>query len=612
MATQINTLIPNYIDLDFNTVKANLKTQLALNPVFKDFDMEGANITVLMELVSYLAGLNTYYMNMLAKNNYITTSNTYETTHMLAQLSGYNPMGYTSSQTNVQVTFNIDNILNYTEYFNDLSSDNKLLIQEWSILKSSLGITNSVTGNELQFVVMNPTTIYSIDDIIATDNVIDLIVREGTPVHYTYTGRDIVDYKINLPFYTYDYGDVTDEVIVPVQLYVNDEKWTRISDWYEVVSDYDDDNMGGASDFDADNTNSYMLKYDKYQKYYIEFDANKTLPSNTDNISVYLIISSGINGIIAKEIIDTPSSTTTFVNLLNNDIGSYLPMTYGDVSLYTVSNSAASLGGANAETIDEIKSSAIGTMHSQYRNVTKNDYISHLNMRSDIIKSSVWGEQEQSPSGGAVQDYNKIYITFIPSSWDSSVFQTEVDTSTIPFSAGEFSSDYTNVLKSYLEPRKIITTYEVFTPPEVLFFSFTMGLKIKVNYIYANVLQDVKDKLSWYFDPINRQFGEVISFSEIIEFILDDSIVSSTNSFLNIKGLRSLIMREILVYKTVDGDDDPIPETINSYHSDIMLYPRYEDDVDYAGYTNTLRRIKLGYNQFAWLSLDKSIFIPEF
>ena len=69
--TTTNTLIPDYLDIDYNTAKQNLQTLLAANPVFKDVDYEGANITTIIELIAYLISMNTYYMNMIAKNQYI-------------------------------------------------------------------------------------------------------------------------------------------------------------------------------------------------------------------------------------------------------------------------------------------------------------------------------------------------------------------------------------------------------------------------------------------------------------------------------------------------------------------------------------------------------------
>jgi hypothetical protein len=49
-----NTLIPDYMDIDYNTAKERLQTLLSANPVFKDINYEGANITTFIELIAYL------------------------------------------------------------------------------------------------------------------------------------------------------------------------------------------------------------------------------------------------------------------------------------------------------------------------------------------------------------------------------------------------------------------------------------------------------------------------------------------------------------------------------------------------------------------------------
>ena len=63
MATDTSTLIPNYVDMDFNTLKARFKEQLEKNAMFNNYNYEGGNITVILESLAYLTELNTYYLN---------------------------------------------------------------------------------------------------------------------------------------------------------------------------------------------------------------------------------------------------------------------------------------------------------------------------------------------------------------------------------------------------------------------------------------------------------------------------------------------------------------------------------------------------------------------
>jgi len=576
-----NILTPDYLDIDFNTSKTRLKTLLSANPVFKDVDFEGANINVIMELISYLVSLNTYYLNMIAKNQYIPTSNMYETTHMLSQLGGYNPMGYRSSST----TLSIDISPSATaEELGATSASEIIIINEWSEISNSMGIVNS-SGNVLKLITTDPTTTYPVSAMSLSNSsyIIPITAREGYIVRYEYTGTDVANNKIFIPANTYDYDDDLSDTSETIKLYVNDIKWTRISDWFENSEDV---------------LNAYMFKYDKYGRYYIEFSSTRNIPSSVDSVTILAIVSSGIDGNIAAYIIDLPNPTF----LMLEHSGEYLSPT-----CYTVSNPTASIGGSSPETIEEIKNSTLGVLHSQYRNVTKNDYIKHLETRADIVQANVWGEQEQSPSG-FVQDYNKVYISLVPSVWDTSTCVSSAGTSTTPISAISYNATFTNDISEYLKPRKILTTYEQYVVPELLYFMFKIGLKIKANYTYTNVMADVRNKLIYYFDSYNRSFNERISFIDISEYLLDTSISSPTSDFAYVKGLRSLVMRDIDV--VVYSPTTPYYQTKTIYEPNtIENYPYYVESS--FSTDNKLRTIQLGYNQYPILFVASDTFSLE-
>lgn len=583
--TTTNTLIPDYLDISFNTSKSRLVDLLKANPIFKDVDYEGANVTILIELISYLISLNTYYLNMIAKNQYISTSNMYETTHMLSQLGGYNPMGYRSYST--QLTISLD-VTATTMACSASSASELLIVPEWSEVGSSSGITNPLTGNTIKYITTTPTTSFSVSAIASTSGStyeIDIDAREGYIVRYDYVGADIDDNnQIFVPANTYDYDDDLEDTSETIKVYVNDVKWTRLSDWFE----------------DAETTTTaFMFKYDKYGRYYIEFSNTRDIPTSIDVINVYIIVSSGVNGYMSADLINTP-----ITDLIIKSNGSALSTT-----CYTVTNSASTIGGSSPETIDEIRDSTIGSLHSQYRSVTKNDYISFLESRVDIVQANVWGEQEQNPSG-AVQDYNKVYISVIPSEWCDSTITIVPSTGTVPTSAVSFVTTWSDDISEYLKPRKIITVYEEFVVPELLYFSFTIGLKIKTNYTYSDVLQDVKDKITYYFNSYNRSFSEQISFIDISEYVLDTTKTSSDDTFSNIKGLRSLVFRDLKI-KVYDGN--PGGTTLSIAEPTATTYPRYVEEISEIGGSvdNTLRTVQLGPNQFPMYDSTLSTFIME-
>lgn len=594
MSTQTNTLIPDYMDMDFNTAKSTLQALLAANPVFKDVDYEGSNINIIIELISYLISLNTYYMNQIARNQFIPTSNMYETSHMLAELGGYSPMGYRSAA--VDLTVSIDLSATIAE----VGEDETLIINEWTEIDNSLGITNVTTGNAIKYVTVDPTYGYSISSLVSAasanhaedpetypdPNICEITVpaREGYVARYDFTGADISNNKIYLSYNTYDYDDDLEDTAETIKVFINDTKWTRLSDWFEEIET---------------EQNAYMFKYDKYGRYYIEFSDSRNIPTSIDVINVLVIVSSGEDGIMAPDTINDPP--TTFITIESS--GDNL-----STSCYTVNNDTASVGGASPETINEIKNSTIGTLHSQYRTVTKNDYISYLESRADVIQANVWGEQEEHPEG-SVQDYNKVYISLVPSIWDTSTITyvpTSADTTTDLISATGYNEDFTEDLSEYLKPRKMLTVYEEYRVPRLLYFKFKIGLKIKTNYTYTSVMTDVSSKLEYYFSSYNRTFNERISFIDITEYLLDTSITTATNSFSNVKGLRALIIRDVEV---VESDGIGGESTVTVYESSASQYPYYVESV--FSTNNDLRTIQLGPDQFPMVSITSDTFSLE-
>ncbi len=94
----------NYLHVDFNTSLMKFKEILGQSKLFEDYDYHGSNISVLIELLSYMTELNTYYTNKLAQNTYIDTADLYENVHRLANYIGYEPYGFISSIVDIEVT----------------------------------------------------------------------------------------------------------------------------------------------------------------------------------------------------------------------------------------------------------------------------------------------------------------------------------------------------------------------------------------------------------------------------------------------------------------------------------------------------------------------------
>ena len=61
-------------DLEFDTIKANLKTYLKAQTEFQDYDFEGSGMAVLIDLLAYNTHYMGYYANMLGNEMFMDSS----------------------------------------------------------------------------------------------------------------------------------------------------------------------------------------------------------------------------------------------------------------------------------------------------------------------------------------------------------------------------------------------------------------------------------------------------------------------------------------------------------------------------------------------------------
>jgi len=554
------TLRPDYLNVDFTTLVARMRTQLSESTVFADYDYEGANITILIELMAYLGELSTFFINKIAKNVYIDTADIYENVHRLATLMGYDPKGFLAAQTTLSVSVSAEVI-----------EGDILSIPAWHQISSS---AEDSEGSPIKFCTTQSWSI-SAGSLPYT---FGIPVRQGEVTSLgTYNGDDFVDNELILPQEDYGYDDFLLDENVSIEVSVNDEIWTRVSDFYDELSGL------------QDNDEVYKFEYDKYQRYKLVFSTSRTVPDGDDEIEVIVIKTLGVDGEVGSGTITLPDDDMIY----NTSTADYV-----STSTITVSNSAATFGSASPEIVTDIKSNAKGALHSQFRTVTAYDYRTYLESRSDVLAATAWGEKEIAPSGD-YSEYNKVHLAVIPYQWQTSTIETSaspiVSDGVVPIA---YSSSWTALLGEYLEPRKMLSAYESWELPTLIYFDFDLGLRVNRTFNFATVMADVQNKLVWYFNRVNRSFNEEIDFRDIFEFIMDPEEVAPEDNFDNISGVRNLIFRDI----------DVLNATIQAYGS--ATYPRYAEDT-IAG-DNVLRTIELGHDQFPALSVASTTITQEF
>lgn len=101
-----------FTELDFARNKAALKEYLRSQDQFKDYDFEGSNINVLLDILSYNTFLNNYYVHAMFSEMFIDTAQLRENMNSHAKELNYLPQSRQSSTAVVNVNIAVPQMIN--------------------------------------------------------------------------------------------------------------------------------------------------------------------------------------------------------------------------------------------------------------------------------------------------------------------------------------------------------------------------------------------------------------------------------------------------------------------------------------------------------------------
>jgi len=357
----------NLSSLDFDTLKENLKTFLKSQSALKDYNYEGSNMNVLLDVLSYNSYLNAFYLNMIASEMFLDSAQKLDSVISHAKELNYVPISYSGAVANVNIVFETTGISTTT-----------------GVLSVPRGTrlfgTNS--NGTYQFVTTDTQSYASTND---TFQVANLQVKEGTYASESY----LVNY------------DIENQRFV-----ISDPKVDIDTIDVNVVENF------GASNtlfsrkptlFGLDSTsNVYFLQATQNGQYEILFgDGNfGRKPLNASTVLVKYIVTNGSDGNGISEL------------TLSDDIG---PSNGGTIVSAPVTVSANSAGGANSENLDSIRFNAPRYFATQQRAVSSDDYASLVrsNFQGEISDVAVFGG-ETLPE----KKYGRVIICLKPSAGD--------------------------------------------------------------------------------------------------------------------------------------------------------------------------------------------------
>jgi hypothetical protein len=138
-------------ELDFAAIKQNLKNYLKGQSQFSDYDFDGSNISVLLDVLSYNTYMNNFYLNMVGSEMFLDTAQLKESAVSHAKELNYLPRSKTSAEALVNITINTgldtpDNIVIPKNYKFTTSIDQttyNFLVSEDIMITSNNGVYSS-------------------------------------------------------------------------------------------------------------------------------------------------------------------------------------------------------------------------------------------------------------------------------------------------------------------------------------------------------------------------------------------------------------------------------------------------------------------------------------
>jgi hypothetical protein len=350
-------------ELDFDTIKQNLKLFLNQQTDFTDYDFEGSGLSVLLDILAYNTHYNAYYLNMVANEAFLDTAQLRDSVVSHAKALGYTPHSMTAPVAiiNMEVSSTSNNQTTLT------------------MPKGYAFLSNQIDGKAYNFVVMNDATVTKSNTKFYFDN---LEIYEGQLINYNFTHNQASNPKqvFTLPDENIDTTTITVSVMPSISN-TSTSLYTKVTDILDVTS----------------TSEAYFLQENKSGKYQIYFGddvVGKKLPDGAIVTAQYLVT----NG--------------TAANKANNFIGR-LPLV--DISAesmtnFTITPVSPASGGSDRETVDEIKYGSVAQFTSQNRLVTLRDYESYIKKNYPSIDSiSVWGGEDEIP-----KVFGKVFLSLKP------------------------------------------------------------------------------------------------------------------------------------------------------------------------------------------------------
>tara|TARA_B100001173_G_scaffold53875_1_gene44713 strand:+ start:168 stop:1970 length:1803 start_codon:yes stop_codon:yes gene_type:complete len=352
-------------NLDFIDIKTALKDYMRAQTDFTDYDFEGSALSQVLDVLAY----NTYYTafntNMVVNELFLDSASLRDNVVSLAKQLGYSPKSKTAAQAliNLSLTFNNNAPVSVT-------------------IKAGSGFVTNYDGSLYRFIV---TEDYRETVSNGTASFANLPIYEGSLIQT----RTSVDSNAKGQRFIID-NPSTDINTLKVRIYESAN--TTQSELYIKANNILDVNSDDKV---------YFVNEIEDEKYEIFFGDGVLGKKLEDNEVVEL------SSVVTNGNITNGASTFRFNGTIVDQTNSLIQVPYNVTELTVVQNAS---GGADIESIDDIKYNAPKFYGSQNRAVTSNDFASIVrNIYPSVSDIIVFGGEDQVPPA-----YGKVFLSIKP------------------------------------------------------------------------------------------------------------------------------------------------------------------------------------------------------
>lgn len=443
-------------ELDFDNIKSNFKAFLRGQADLTDYDFEGSGLSILLDVLSYNTHYNALYTNLAVNESFLDSAVKRDSVVSRAFELGYLPRSATTARAIVNITIS-----------NVSGNPTTLVLSELTPFTTMVNGTSYVFYTDASYTTINTAGNYVFRNVA---------LIEGTPLTQSYIVSDSARYQISntncdISTLTVTVRDsANSSVVVP---------FNRAVDILSVTST------------DA----VFFLKEIENGQYEIQFGNGRIGKAVTNGNVIqlsYVVSSKGAaNGAKAFA-----------CSLLGQSV---------------ISTVAPSSGGADPETIEDIKHNAPLSFSASNRAVTSNDYKSILLSNFPNIESiQVWGGDESIPPS-----YGKVFISIAPKS-------------SLALSINEKSIIKEEILKS----RKMVSITPEFVDPFYLNINLntTIYYDSKLTPLSApQLISNVTNNILAYNETDLKKFESVFRYSKVLGIIdASDQAITSNITYLTV------------------------------------------------------------------------------